>query len=79
MSYKILRRVVVNRNQIMELLNNAKINNGGASDFAIIVPLLEIRSVLTILNHLKALGIISNYNRRNNPDNKHIDIFGYNK
>jgi hypothetical protein len=77
MPNKILRRGIMNRSQVIALLDDGKATNGGANDFMITVPLSEVRSVLTVLSHLKAHGTISNYDRRNAPDNDTIDVFGY--
>jgi len=66
------------RDQLTAILDDGKATQGGGPDFYIIIPAKEMRAVLTNLKHLKVNGTISGYDRRDPPDDDHIDITGYN-
>ena len=65
------------RPQLLALLQDGKLTNGGAADFMISVPQAEMSSVLTILFNFKAEGLISDFTRCPPPEENCVDIFGY--
>ena len=67
----------MNRPQLEALLADGKATNQQGSDFVITVPHDEVGRALTILKHLEASGIISGFDRRDSPEEDHIDITGY--
>lgn len=63
------------RTDLLELMDEAKTNNGGSPDFLVIIgnPDQDGRSVDTILRHFEAEGLISSWDR----DGANVTIEGY--